>query len=270
MSFFILFIFYILFSTIQSNYYVTMNSTNYSLFITVKTDIINDFNNLFPLKTILIDNENKGYFKLGKSNSNNNLPFTNSSIKKGDLVLLEDNSYALFYTNRSYISHIYIGYVIDYNLNFNENNNILNSYWFTNNEFQINENPNCNKISLYGDDVYIDFGCNKKGKKCKKETEITIMVKGNYFLRNKPSIYLNSKFLSDDCRFQDNNRSLLCTIGPSYYPGKLEKEHKFYKMEVKEYIPGCDELVNIGMNIYLNNFYIIYVKYLIFFSLLLL
>ena len=123
MSFFILFFFYILFSSIQSNYYVTMNSTNYSLFITVKTDIINDFNNLFPLKTILIDNENKGYFKLGKSNSNNNLPFTNSSIKKGDLVLLEDNSYAFFYNppNKT-INHIYIGYIIDFNLLISDTN----------------------------------------------------------------------------------------------------------------------------------------------------
>ena len=40
-------------------------------------------------------------------------------------------------------------------------------------------------------------------------------------------------------------------------------------MEVKENIDGCEELVNIGMNIYLNNFYILYAKYLFLFSLLL-
>ena len=40
-------------------------------------------------------------------------------------------------------------------------------------------------------------------------------------------------------------------------------------MEVREIIDGCNEYVNIGMNVYLDNFYILYVKYLILFSLLL-
>jgi len=269
MSFFILFIFYILFSSIQSNYYVTMNSTNYSLYITVKTDIINDFNNLFPLKTILIDNENKGYFKLGKSNSNNNLPFTNSSIKKGDLVLLEDNSYAFFYNPPNIkINHIYIGYIIDYNLLLSDTNTV-NSYWFIDNQ-NIN-NPFClNASSLYGYDVEIDFGCNSRGKRCNKNSNFTIFVKGNIQLSKKPSIYLNETYFTNRCRFQDGNNSLTCRIKPENYPGKLNDEHDFYKMEVREYVIGCEKLVNIGMNVFLNNFYIIYEKFLILFSLLLL
>ena len=62
---------------------------------------------------------------------------------------------------------------------------------------------------------------------------------------------------------------MICTIIPEDYPGQLGEEHKFYKMEVKEYIEGCEEIVKIGMNVYLNNFYILYTKYLILFSLLL-
>ena len=254
MSFFILFIFYILFSSIQSNYYVTMNSTNYSLFITVKTDIINDFNNLFPLKTILIDNENKGYFKLGKSNSNNNLPFTNSSIKKGDLVLLEDNSYAFFYNPPSItINHIYIGYIVGYNLLLS-NTNTVYSYWFIDNQMNINNSSCINASRLYGYDVKIDFGCDDDGHNCNKSSYFSIFVKGNYQLSYMPSVYLNETYFSNRCEFQDRNNSLTCLIKPEYYPGKLNHEHDFYKMEVREYINGCEKLVNIGMNvIFFNN-----------------
>ena len=266
----IVFIFYILFSSINSdNYYVIINTINFSINIPKITDIIEDFNKLFPSTKILIDNENKGYFKLGSS-TNQFSNFSNSTLKKGDLVLLEDNSYALFYNPPNInINHIYIGYINNYNLTLTDNN-ILNSYWFIDN--QMNENNSfCEKAtSLYGYDVYIDFGCNEYGGGCKKSTNFTVLVKGNYQISDKPSIYLNDIYFSNRCTFQDEKNSLTCQVMPKDYPGKLNSEHEFKKMEVREYVIGCEKLVNIGMNVFLNNFYIIYEKYLILFSLLLL
>jgi hypothetical protein len=97
MKFMIVFIFYILFSNINSdNYYVVINALNFSIKISQNNNIIEDFNKLFPLSLILIDNENKGYYKLGSS-TNQFSNFTNSRLRRGDIVLLEDNSYAFFY-----------------------------------------------------------------------------------------------------------------------------------------------------------------------------
>ena len=269
MKFMIVFIFNILFSNINSdNYYVVINTINFSINIPQNNNIIEDFNKLFPLTKTLIDNENKGYYKLGSS-TNQFSNFTNSTLKKGDLVLLEDNSYAFFYNPPNIkINHIYIGYIIDYNLLLSDTNTV-NSYWFIDNQ-NIN-NPFClNASSLYGYDVEIDFGCNSRGKRCNKNSNFTIFVKGNIQLSKKPSIYLNETYFTNRCHFQDRNNSLTCRIKTENYPGKLNHEHKFYKMEVREYVIGCEKLVNIGMNVFLNNFYNIYEKFLILFSLLLL
>ncbi len=266
----IVFIFYILFSNINSdNYYVEINTINFSINIPQNNNIIEDFNKLFPLSKILIDNENKGYYKLGSS-TNQFSNFTNSTLKKGDLVLLEDNSYAFFYNPPSItINHIYIGYIVGYNLLLS-NTNTVYSYWFIDNQMNINNSSCINASRLYGYDVKIDFGCDDDGHNCNKSSYFSIFVKGNYQLSYMPSVYLNETYFSNRCEFQDRNNSLTCLIKPEYYPGKLNHEHDFYKMEVREYINGCEKLVNIGMNVFLNNFYIIYEKFLILFFLLLL
>ena len=268
MIFLIIYNLYILFSSINSNnYYVSINTINY--FINISNDsnlfeVFNEFHNIFPSSINLTDINNRGYFKL-RTSTNQFSSYTNSPIEKGDIVLLQDNSFALFYTPRVNINHIYIGKVVNYNISRNNN---LPSCWFFR-ELDNNINEICDNTSIYGEDVYINFGCDEYGQKCKKSSIFTIFVKGNVRLTQKPSIYLNTTYLSDRCEFQDNNKSLICTIIPEDYPGQLGKEHKFYKMEVKEYIEGCEEIVKIGMNVYLNNFYILYTKYLILFSLLL-
>ena len=146
----IVFIFYILFSSINSdNYYVIINTINFSINIPKITDIIEDFNKLFPSTKILIDNENKGYYKLGSS-TNQFSNFTNSTLKKGDLVLLEDNSYAFFYNPPSItINHIYIGYIVGYNLLLS-NTNTVYSYWFIDNQMNINNSSCINETVING------------------------------------------------------------------------------------------------------------------------
>lgn len=268
MIFLIIYNLYILFSGINSNnYYVSINTINYYINISNDSNLLvfNEFNKIFPLSINLTDNDNRGYFNLGSSNIQFS-SYTNSPIQKGDIVLLKDNSFALFYNPpKVNINHIYIGNVVSYNISGKNN---LNSYWFFDElDNQINEI--CDNTSVYGEDVYIDFGCNEYGLKCKKRSKFTLFVKGNFRLKKKPSIYLNTIYFTDRCDFQDRNKSLICTIYPEDYPGKLEKEHEFYKMDVKERIDGCEELVDIGMNVYLNNFYILYAKYLILFFLLL-
>ena len=134
----------------------------------------------------------------------------------------------------------------------------------------INNSSCINASSLYGYDVEIDFGCDIEGYNCKKSSYFSIFVKNNYQLSKMPSIYLNDTYFSKRCQFQNGNKSLKCLVEPDDYPGELNREHKFYKMEVREYVNECEKLVNIGMNVFLNNFYIIYEKFLILFSLLLL
>jgi len=166
MTFLILYNLYILFSGINSNnYYVSINSIIYSINIVNNLDVevFNEFSNLFPLSINLTDNDNRGYFKLGSATNNFSF-YSNSLIQRGDLVLLEDNSYALFYNSTNVnIKNIYIGNVISYNITRNRD---INTYWYFDNlDNQIN--VLC-ESRLYGEDVYIDFGCNEYGGSVKK------------------------------------------------------------------------------------------------------
>ena len=179
MIFLIIYNIYILFSGINSNnYYVTINTINY--YINIPNDsnsfeVFNEFHKIFPLLINLTDNDNRGYFKLGTS-TNQFSSYINSSIQKGDIVLLQDNSFVLFYNPpKLNINHIYIGNVVNYNISGNNN---LNSYWFFD-ELDNKIIENCDNISVYGEDVYINFGCNEYGGKCKKSSIFTIFVKGN-------------------------------------------------------------------------------------------
>jgi len=273
MSIFYLFIFlFIVIPCFNSlNYYILINSSILINFVpeTIYTD---ELINLFPLYVTFSDDEKKGYYKLGKSNNfNSSISVKNSNIQKGDIVLLEDNSYALFYDHSSTVyNYIYLG-----NINYNYINQLFNSdsHWFViedsilvNESLKNGNNEEC-YTNLYGNNVDVDLDCDMFGDDCDKETEITIFNRNGRF-EKIPSLYLNENFFSNQCKMQDFNKSIKCIVDKRNYPGKVGKEHNIYELNLAEFKDGCN-LINI-LTVYINSFYIFYAKYLILLSLLML